>query len=99
MEKFIAVFGSHHGRIISVGAEDFSEAREEILEQLSKPGRLEIRRRWQEDGEMILRDSDGELSTAEERIAEEYNYETPFEAYKPMPMGECHRVVLASKED
>ena len=54
MTKFVAVFGARNGRIISVRAENETDAKAEIERQLSKPGRRDALRRWIEDGRKVI---------------------------------------------
>jgi len=54
MKKYVAVFGTHNGRIISVGAENEEKAKQEVERQLSKPGRGDILKRWKDDGRRVI---------------------------------------------
>ena len=41
-------------RIISVGANSEQEARKEIKEQLSRPGRTDYLEAWKKDGSLVI---------------------------------------------
>jgi len=64
MNKYTAVFG-HRGRIMSTLAENAREADAEFERELSKPGRLAILRRWDEDGRQMIVDDSDRVVTAE----------------------------------
>lgn len=51
--KFTAVFANGM-RIISVLAKNETEARKEITEQLSRPGRTSYLSAWKKDGSLII---------------------------------------------
>jgi len=57
MTKYVAVFGTHNGRIISVYADDAEEAEEKVIEQLDRPGRRDALKRWIDDGKKLIEES------------------------------------------
>ena len=65
MNKYTAVFGKKRGRIMSVSAESVEEADSEFEREFSKPGRLAILERWDEDGRWMIVDDSDEVVTAE----------------------------------
>ena len=51
-KRYIALYG-RNTHILSVVADSKNEARRHIREQLNRPGRRRLLRRWQDDGEKI----------------------------------------------
>jgi hypothetical protein len=53
-KKYAAVWGRGTRRIMSTRAASEAVAREEFRNQLSRPGREKILKRWQADGERVV---------------------------------------------
>lgn len=51
-KRYIALYG-RNTCILSVVADSEDEARQRIREQLNRPGRRQLLKRWQDDGEQI----------------------------------------------
>ena len=51
-KKYVALYG-RNTHILSVVADSEDKARKRIREQLNRPGRRQLLKRWQDDGEQI----------------------------------------------
>jgi hypothetical protein len=63
--KYIAMIKS--GRVTSVWADDPTSAKVQIIDQLSKPGRIEIRKQWQATGSVIVTEEELDARDQAER--------------------------------